>query len=155
MTLETNYNIYNSQYDFINNLNELKQVSNKLFCTFTPLPQLDELVSNITEKYNVLYNKIFILKLNGFTEVVCTYNVEQGNISDIIENTVLVHRKKESNTLYTINALNELIMSLNNKKLDNKFPIPWNNYQNTILLTQQGELKQLKTNIFKIINIKH
>ena len=25
------------------------------------------------------------------------------------ENTILVHRKKETNTLYTINALNELI----------------------------------------------
>jgi hypothetical protein len=31
----------------------------------------------------------------------------------ILENTILLHRKKESNTLYTINALNDLICSLN------------------------------------------
>lgn len=153
MTLENNYDIYNSNYDFVNSINELKQVSNKLFCTFTPLPQLDTLVSDITEKYAILYNKIFILQIKGYNEVVATYNVEQGNIKDIIENTILVHRKKESNSLYTINALNELIRSLNNGKLDNKFPIPWSNYQNTILLTQQNELKKLETKIYKIINL--
>lgn len=153
MTLENNCDIYNSQYDFINNINELKQVSNKLFCTFTPLEQLDTLLSDITEKYAILYNKIFVLKINGYAEVVCTYNVEQGNINDIIENTILTHRKKFSNTLYTLNGLNELVKSLNNGKEDNKFQIPWEKYTNTIILTQKGELKQLKTSIYKIINV--
>jgi hypothetical protein len=32
----------------------------------------------------------------------------KNNVSEIPENTILVHRKKETNTLYTINALNEL-----------------------------------------------
>ena len=35
----------------------------------------------------------------------CYYNVDQGNVHTIPDNTILVHRKKESNTLYTINAL--------------------------------------------------
>jgi hypothetical protein len=33
-------------------------------------------------------------------------------------NTILVHRKKETNTLYTINALNELIKKLNGGVVD-------------------------------------
>ena len=56
---------------------------------------------------------MFVLEIKDSSELVVTYNVDQGNISNIPANTILVHRKKESNTLYTINALNELIKSLN------------------------------------------
>jgi hypothetical protein len=49
------------------------------------------------------------LHIKSNDEYVCTYNVDQPNINNIPENTILVHRKKETNTLYTINALNELI----------------------------------------------
>jgi hypothetical protein len=86
-------------------------------------------------------------------EFVLTYNIDHGNISSIPENTILVHRKKESNTLYTINALNELIKSLNGGVVDTRFPINWNHYKNTILLTQQNELRQLKTKIHQIIEL--
>ena len=86
-------------------------------------------------------------------EYVCTYNIEQGNVGDLPENTILVHRKKDSNTLYTINALNELIKGLNNGIVDTKYPINWQHYKNTILLTQHDELKQLKTKIYKIVEI--
>jgi hypothetical protein len=65
----------------------------------------------------------------------------------------LVHRKKESNTLYTINALNELIKSLNGGVVDTRFQIEWQHYKNTILLTQQNELKELKTKIHQIIEL--
>jgi hypothetical protein len=65
----------------------------------------------------------------------------------------LVHRKKESNTLYTINALNELIKSLNGGVVDTRFQIDWQHYKNTILLTQQNELKQLRTKIHEIIEL--
>lgn len=148
---ETN-NMYN-QYDFIQANSNLNFVGNKLFCTFTSLDNLDNLLANITGKYSILYNKIFVLKVLSNEEYVCTYNIEQGNIEGIIDNTIMVHRKKLSNTLYSLNALNELISKLNNGKMDSEFQIDWNNYRNTILLTQQGELKQLKTKIFKIINL--
>ncbi len=151
MTLVQTKHMYN-QYDFINDFKELNCV-NKLFATFTPLENIDTLVDSLVGKYSILYKKIFVLKVLSNNEYVCTYNVEQGNIQDIINNTILVHRKKETNSLYTINALNELIKSLNEGKVDNKFPINWNNYRNSIILTQQGELKELKTKIFKIIEI--
>jgi hypothetical protein len=100
-----------------------------------------------------MYNKIFVLHVKSNDEYVCTYNVDQGNVNDIPDNTILVHRKKETNTLYTINSLNELIKSLNNGVVDTNFRINWQHYQNTILLTQHGELKELKTKIFKIIEL--
>ena len=128
-------------------------VNNKLFCTFTSLEDLDTLISGITNSYSIMYNKMFVLYVKSTDEYVVTYNVEQGNVNSIPENTILVHRKKDTNTLYTINALNELIKKLNGGVVDTKFPINWQHYRNTILLTQHDELKQLRTKIYKIIEL--
>lgn len=154
MTLNEPNNMYNSSYDVITELGNIGDLNNKLFATFTPLEGLDELLDNITSKYKILYNKIFVLHVKSNNEYVCTYNVDQGNVSSIPENTILVHRKKDSNTLYTINALNELIKKLNDGVVDTRFPIEWQHYKNTILLTQHDELKQLRTKIYKIIEVQ-
>ena len=81
------------------------------------------------------------------------HNIDQANLNTLPENTILVHRKKESNTLYTINALNELIKRLNGGVVDTSFPIEWQHYKNTILLTQRDELKELKTKIHQILEV--
>ena len=153
MILDREVNTYKVDdfYDFTTlNLHDL---NNKLFCTFTTLEDLDGLIKSITSSYNIMYNKLFVLHVKSNDEYVCTYNIDQGNVSDLPKNTILVHRKKDSNTLYTINALNELIKKLNNGIVDTKFPINWKHYRNTILLTQHDELKQLKTKIHKIIEL--
>jgi hypothetical protein len=153
MILNKDNNMYKMddfhQFDTLN----IKDLNNKLFCTFSSLEQLDELLAHITSSYIIMYSKIFVLHVKSNNEYVCTYNVEQGNVSDLPENTILVHRKKDSNTLYTINALNELIKGLNNGIVDTRYPINWQHYKNTILLTQHDELKQLKTKIYKIVEI--
>jgi hypothetical protein len=151
--LERATNTYNPQYDVITDLNTIKDLNNKLFCTFTDPKNLDVLIEDIKAKYSIIYNKMFVLEIIGKEEYVITYNVEHANVSYIPENTILVHRKKESNTLYTINALNELIKKLNGGVVDTKFAINWNHYKNCILLTQHNELNQLNTKIFKIIEI--
>jgi|VirMetMinimDraft_7_1064189.scaffolds.fasta_scaffold05915_4 hypothetical protein len=139
-------------YDFEHSKQSL-DLNNKLFCTFTTLDELDNLVADLTSRYTIMYNKMFVLQVKSNNEYVVTYNVEQGNVSSIPENTILVHRKKDSNTLYTINALNELIKSLNGGVVDPRFRIDWQHYRNTILLTQQNELKELKTKIHTIIEL--
>jgi hypothetical protein len=150
-TLEESPNTYNI-YDF-NSVVDLTLMNNRLFCTFTTLDKLDTLIKELSSKYIIMYNKMFALQVKSNSEYVVTYNVDQGNINDIPENTILVHRKKESNTLYTINALNELIKKLNNGVVDTKFPINWQHYRNCILLTQHNEIKQLNTKIHKIIEL--
>ena len=150
-TLENSSHTYN-KYDF-NSYMDITSMNNRLFCTFTTLDELDALVEQLSVKYIIMYNKMFALQVKSNNEYVVTYNVDQGNVNDIPENTILVHRKKESNTLYTINALNELIKKLNNGVVDTKFPINWQHYRNCILLTQHNEIKQLNTKIHKIIEL--
>ncbi len=150
--LQNNTDIYKTNYDFESPYN-IGDLNNKLFCTFTTLDSLEGLVSSLSSKYSIMYNKMFALYIKSNDEYVLTYNVDQGNISEIPDNTILVHRKKDTNTLYTINALNELIKSLNGGVVDTKFPIDWQHYRNCILLTQHNELKQLNTKIHKIIEL--
>ena len=152
MTLAEPVDIYNQRYDYIST-EDLMGINNKLFCTFTTLEELNNLVAELTSTYTIMYNKMFVLQVVGTDEYVVTYNVDQGNVDSIPPNTILVHRKKESNTLYTINALNELIKKLNGGVVDTKFRIEWPHYRNCILLTQHNELKQLNTKIFKILEV--
>jgi len=151
--LQNRTNTYNANYDVIKNIQNAGDLNNKLFCTFTDLEGLDALIENIQSKYTIIYNKMFVLEIVGKDEYVVTYNVDQGNVHTIPDNTILVHRKKESNTLYTINALNELIKKLNGGVVDTKFKVDWQHYRNCVLLTQHNDLNQLNTKIYKIIEV--
>jgi len=150
---QNSINMYNAEYDVIKDIQNAGDLNNKLFCTFTDLEGLDALIEDIRSKYTIIYNKMFVLEIVGKDEYVVTYNVDQGNVQTIPENTILVHRKKESNTLYTINALNELIKKLNGGVVDTKYQVDWQHYRNCILLTQHNDLNQLNTKIHKIIEV--
>lgn len=143
--------MYNSIYDIDNNFP--LDMNNRLLCTFVNSNGLDNLINDISKNYDIMYRKIFILYIKSNDEFAITYNIEQGNVNVVPANTILVHRKKESNTLYTINALNDLIKKLNSGVVDPSYRIDWQHYKNCILLTQQGEIKQLNTKIFKIVDL--
>ena len=130
-------------------------MNNRLYCTFTTLNTYETIVDTIKSSYVILFNKIFILESLDGEKIMLTYNVDMNNSSSesIIDNTILVHRKKQTNTLYTINALNELIKDLNNGVLDKKFPINWNDYRNCILLIQTEGFNRIDTKIKEIINL--
>ena len=151
--LQNSTNMYNAEYDVITNIQNAGDLNNKLFCTFTDLEGLDALLEDIQSKYTIIYNKMFVLEIVGKDEYVVTYNVDQGNVQTIPENTILVHRKKESNTLYTINALNELIKKLNGGVVDTSYKVDWQHYRNCVLLTQHNDLNQLNTKIHRIIEV--
>lgn len=157
-TLSEPVDIYSksTSYDF-NSVDDIISMegrfNKRLFATFTTLEELDELIESVKSTYTIQYNKIFVLQIVDSDEYLITYNVDSGNVNTIPENTILLHRKKESNTLYTINALNELIKKLNGGVVDTKFRVDWNHYRNCVLLTQHNSLKQLNTKIHKIIQL--
>jgi hypothetical protein len=140
-----------NMYDY--NTTDSDFMNNRLYATFTQQNSLDELIIHLSTTYTIMYKKMFVLFVKSTNEYVVTYNVEQGNVSSIPANTILVHRKKESNTLYTINALNDLIKKLNNGVVDPTYRIDWQHYKNCVLLTQHGDVKQLNTKIYKIVDL--
>tara|TARA_B100001564_G_C20479101_1_gene596220 strand:+ start:115 stop:510 length:396 start_codon:yes stop_codon:yes gene_type:complete len=128
----------------------------QLLCTFTNQKSLDQVTHNITKNFNVIFDKIYVLQNEDkHHELICTYNVDQDEEIDFnsVENTISLHRKKISNTLYTINALNELIKTINNGVLDTKYQVPWELYKNMILITNKEGLQRIPTRILKIINL--
>ena len=130
-------------------------MNNRLYCTFVPEEDVNSIVDKIRGSYSVLFNKIFVLESLDGEKIMLTYNVDMGNSSSefLVSNTILLHRKKQTNTLYTINALNELIKSLNNGVLDKSYSINWDDYKNCILLVQADGYKKINTKIKEIINL--
>ena len=130
-------------------------MNNRLYCTFTTNDSIEEITERIQTSYVILFNKIFVLESLDGEKIMLTYNVDMNNSTrnSMVDNTILVHRKKQTNTLYTINALNELIKSLNNGVIDKSFTVNWNDYRNCILLIQTEGFNRIDTKIKEIINL--
>ena len=128
----------------------------QLLATFTTKTDLDKTIKNIKGAYTIAFSKIYVLQNeNNINELICTYNVdlEKGADYNDVKGTISLHRKKHSNTLYTINALNEVIANLNNGLIDSKFIVPWENFKNTLMVTNSDGLNKISTRIYKIIKI--
>lgn len=126
---------------------------NKLYCTFIQDEIVEDVVDNILEEHDILFNKIFVLVSLDGEKTMLTYNIDGPVYNLQIPNTILVHRKKQTNTLYTINALNEVIKYLNHGELDTSYQVDWTLFRNCILLTRPDGFKKIKTRLKKIIEI--
>jgi hypothetical protein len=128
-------------------------VRTQLLCTFTTESQFEERLETIYDSYEIFSRKIFILKLQPSKELVISYNIIPSGNTKFISNTIMVHRKKETNTMYTINALNRLIKKLNNGVVDKSYSVDWEKHRNSIILTDGDSYKILKTTLFRIIDL--
>ena len=128
----------------------------QLLASFTTKEDLDKTIQKIQNAYTIAFGKIYVLQNeNNVNELICTYNVDLSAGADYndVKGTISLHRKKHSNTLYTINALNEVIANLNNGLVDSKFVVPWENFKNTLMVTNSDGLNKISTRIYKIIKI--
>lgn len=120
----------------------------QLLCTFCSVESLNETLYKIQDCYDIAFDTIYILEnIDSAASLCCTYNVIEVLGKDIPDATISLHRKKHTNTLYTINALNMLVQELNNGILSKQFIIPWEEYRNTILVTAYGKLKKIRTKL--------
>ena len=128
----------------------------QLLCTFVLKKELENVVEKIESTYDIAFKKIYVLQNeDNINELICTYNVnfEKSIDYNAISNTISLHRKKHTNTLYTINALNECIKNLNNGVMDDSFVVPWENFKNMLMVTNSEGLNKINTRIYKIIKI--
>ncbi len=123
----------------------------QLVCTFTRKHQVEETIDDITRNFSILNNKIFHFKsFETREDAILSYNIIMDSYKKFLPNSIMVHQKRETNTIYTINALNELIMNLNNGILDKKYPIEWERYRNCALLKNKEGFRVVKIFLVKV-----
>lgn len=131
--------------------------TSQLLCTFVQIDELESKLKEIQSSYTLVYNYIYVLKnKEDQDELYITYNIDSALSPDYqLPNTILVHRKKETNTLYTINALNQLIKEENGGYLDRKYIIDWSKFRNQIILTSTSGSRIIHTKIHEIIKLEN
>ncbi len=125
----------------------------QLLCTFAHRKDLDLISDYITKSYTVAERRIFVFAdADNKNDLYLTYNIERGAFTKT-PNTISIHRKKETNTLYTVNALNTIIVKANNGVLDKTFVINWETYRNTLLLTSDNDLRPISLELMRRIDL--
>ena len=134
-----------------------------LLATFCKARDVKTTIDLVATEFEVVGGKIFVLQDESDRyKKILTYNIvkeEEVVFSDIIKNTISLHRKKETNTLYTLNALNEVVKEQNNGNVDPKFSVNWEPHRNTLLVTykddETGEqfLRRIETRLISIVNL--
>jgi hypothetical protein len=132
-------------------------MNTQLLCLFTIKPELDISVEFIVTNYDIVNPNVFILESKVRPEeLFVTFNVEKGSAPIPSQwKTILVHRKKQTNTIYTINALNEVVKSMTGGQTDNSFVIDWEEFHNCILTTSNTGYKKIPTKIHKKIVLEN
>lgn len=123
------------------------KMRSQLLCTFTTLQELPSCIAKIHKTYQVdcVSNMKCYQYVEATNNVVCVYNTISTN--NRMADTITINRKKETETLYSINALNTLICELNNGVLDKNYRIDWIQYKNKLMLSDRSGL-------FRLIDIK-
>ncbi len=83
----------------------------KLLCSFSDVDNVHNVFYKLRKKYKQQPIKVFVLQdVNNDYKLYCVYNLDAQLIESegILDQTIIVNRKKEFNCIYTINALNIL-----------------------------------------------
>ena len=131
-----------------------------LLASFIPTSDEDRIlaeVEHIAATADLTNNLIFLLGMPDDPErKIITYNayLEKGKPLSSRLFTMRVHRKKASNTLYTINALNAAVAAENDGQTGRHLKLNWENYENSIMLLTGKELKVYKVDVLKIYKVE-
>lgn len=129
----------------------------QLLCTFCSEDTIDATVTSILNAYDIAFDSIYVLENTETTGQLClTYNIYAASEihQPVPVNTISLHRKKHSNTLYTINALNKFVADRNGGKMDKNFVVDWTEVKNCILVTTYNQLRKIPTKIKKVIDVR-
>ena len=123
----------------------------QLLCTFAHKLDLNIVTDYIQINYIIPEKRIFVFYNEDDPDMLyCTYNISET--INRTKNTISIHRKKETNTLYTVNALNQVIRAVNNGVLDKTYQLDWMRYQNSFILTDDEDYRVVDLLFFKKIS---
>lgn len=142
------YTPYNKYQNSNNNLTQKRKTV--MLATFTNDSIIDTVLYTIFGNYILDKNTIFIFSdADDTNNKILTYNISTedpsyNNVKDL-KRTIRINRKKESNTLYTINAVNRIIELEGGEKNRDRL-IDWSKYRNMILLYDENDNSIVQTN---------
>tara|TARA_R100000388_G_scaffold31896_1_gene24999 strand:- start:917 stop:1357 length:441 start_codon:yes stop_codon:yes gene_type:complete len=117
------------------------------------LEEVEFIASNID-----LTNKfIFLLEdKEDPTNKILSYNaiVSKNRVYNPRLYTIRVHRKKQTNTLYTINALNKAVALEHDGQTGKHLKLDWEQYRDSILLTAGKDLRVHNVTVAKIFQVE-
>ena len=123
----------------------------QLLCTFAHLNDVNIVTEYIQQNYTIPEHRIFKFSANANPNTLyCTYNAAFSDRRG--QNTISIHRKKETNTLYTVNALNEVIIAVNNGVLDKSYQLDWSQFQNSFILTADTGYRVIELIFYKKVS---
>jgi hypothetical protein len=127
------------------------QDNRQLLCTFSTAEDFKKTTEEILSFYEVYNKRVFAFSnVKNPKEVFLTYNVlNMKRDSPKFPNTILIHRKKQTNTLYTLNAMNRLIEE-ENGVLDKKYIVNWQLYENSLIITGEVSVRIIPLKIHSI-----
>ena len=125
----------------------------QLLCTFATKDTYKDKIDKIKSFYESNFNKIFLFSnIHNKDEYFITYTVMGHTMNtQKLDDTILVHRKKEYNTLYTLNTMNILIKKENNGIFDRTYKLNWDLYKNSLLLIVDNQAKIIPLKLEEII----
>ena len=126
----------------------------QLLCTFAVPTEYQLVVEQIKSFYILSNHKIFVfVNEKNVNELYLTYNIAiRDSMVKKLPNTISIHRKKQTNTLYTLNAMNKLITEENNGVFDKTYQLNWDYYKNSLIITNEVSVKIISLKIFDIIS---
>lgn len=106
----------------------------QLLCTFTNVDNVFGTIKVIKKTYSEEVADVAVFSYaSSPANIICIYNVVDK--TKRLKDTISINKKKETNTYYSINALNALISALNNGVVDKSYRVNWSDYMNSILLS--------------------
>lgn len=127
----------------------------QLLCTFADTKTFKEVVEEIKKFYSITTAKFFVFENStNPKEIYITYNVIPPNEKELpkFPNTISIHRKKQTNTLYTLNAMNQIIRDENDGVFDKNHKVNWEHYQNSLIITGEISIKIIPLKIHDILS---
>lgn len=126
-----------------------------LLASFVDKSELYLAMEQISKTININKDSIFVfVNEDDPAEYILTYNMnpEFANVkfATIWKNTISVHRKKHTNTLYSLNAMNEFIKSKCGGNLNRDYQIDWSKFENQFMIIKNQRLKTLPLRLVKI-----
>lgn len=126
----------------------------QLLCTFSNVKSFKQIIEDIKKFYTVYNNRFFVFtNVASPDEVFVTYNIlNVGRDFPKFPNTISIHRKKQTNTLYTLNAMNQIIKDENGGVFDKTYSIQWNLYSDVLIVTGSPSVRTLPIRLLEIVS---